>query len=476
MKMRFHAIFAYGVPTVRKARSFMILTWVCGSGVIGGFFPVACRAATPTVLASGLNSPANIMVDGTNVYWTEQPQAGDAGFPRQIGSVSKTSGGGAPINYNYTGDPVYANAGVLSGGSDFVLDDGFIYYIGRGFDGTYYYPAVCKVPKAGGASIALSPGQVDPATLAIGPAGGSLYYGSRHQAPNDKDDTFDAVVALGSLGGGETVLTYSGYNWGAGGNYTINGTTWYYGLAALEYDKSQNTNFSYCFTRTLGSSCTDGANLYWADGSAIWSMPLAGGDPAALFTGSNHIYAIAAPTSGAASGSLFWVEASGGSASLRRRDPAGQVTLLIGPTSSMFFYYRCFAVSGNQVYCGAAGGLVEVSIDGGLVSVLAGPDYPFGPVSVATDDASIYWTGNGQILRLARPGVVAGSPTLKTSQAGNSVTLSWPDASGWSLKQNSNLSATAGWSPSGGITNSHGTNYLKILSPTGNLFFRLSNP
>jgi hypothetical protein len=30
-------------------------------------------------------------------------------------------------------------------------------------------------------------------------------------------------------------------------------------LAALEYDKSQNTNFSYCFTKTLGSSCTDPA-------------------------------------------------------------------------------------------------------------------------------------------------------------------------------------------------------------------------
>jgi hypothetical protein len=100
------------------------------------------------------------------------------------------------------------------------------------------------VPKAGGGSSVISPGQVDPATLAIGPAGGTLYYGSRHQAPNDKDDSFDSVVELDSSGGGESVITYSGYNWGAGGNYTINGTTWYYGLAALEYDKSQNTNFS----------------------------------------------------------------------------------------------------------------------------------------------------------------------------------------------------------------------------------------
>lgn len=249
------------------------LTWVCAAAVISGIWPIAGSAATPTVLASGLNSPANIMVDGTNVYWTEEPQSGESGFPRQIGSVAKTSSGSAPINYNYTGDPVYPNAGVLTGGSDFVLDGGFIYYIGRAFDGTYYFPAVCKVPVVGGTSSVISPGAVDAATLAIGPAGGNLYYGSQHQAPNDRDDTFDTVVALGNLGGGETVLTYSGYNWGAGGNYTISGTTWYYGLAALEYDKSQNTNFSYCFTRTLGSSCTDGVNLYWSDGSALEHAP-----------------------------------------------------------------------------------------------------------------------------------------------------------------------------------------------------------
>ena len=139
----------------------------------------------------------------------------------------------------------------------------------------------------------------------------------------------------------------------------------------------------------------------------------------------------------------------------------------------MFNRYRCFAVSGDKVYCGATGGLVEVSINGGPIIVLAGPDYPFNPVSVATDESSIYWSGNGQILRLALP---AGVPTLQTTRVANTVTLSWPNTSGWTLKQNNNLSVPAGWSPSSGITNSNGTNYLKIPSPTGHLFFRLSNP
>ena len=474
MKMSFHPVFTSSRPT-NGACFFITLTWVCVAGVTGVFWPVAGEAATPTVLASGLNSPVNILVDSTNVYWSEEPDSSTAGFPRRIGSVAKSSSGGAPINYNYTGDPVYASAGV-SGGSDYVLDASYLYYIGLHFDGTYNLPAVCKVPKAGGASSVLSPGSVDQATLSIGPAGGVLFYGNEHQAPNDKDDNFRAVVVLSTEGGGESVLTYSGYGWGAGGHYTLSGTTWYDGLAALEYDKSQNTNFSYCFTKALGASCTDGANLYWADGSSIWRMPLTGGDPAILYTSTNQVYAIAAPTSGAAAGSLFWVETSGYMSSLKRRDPAGQVTVLIGPNTSMFSNYRCFAVSGDKVYCGATGGLVEVSIDGGPITVLAGPDFPFNPVSVATDESSIYWSGNGQIQRLALPGAVAASPTLQTSHVGNTVTLSWPNTTGWSLKQNNNLSAPTGWSPSGGITNSNGTNYLKIQSSTGNLFFRLSNP
>ena len=475
MKMSFHPVFTPGRPTDR-ARSFIILTWVCGAGMTGFFWPVAGRAATPTVLASGLNSPVNILVDSTNVYWSEEPDSSSAGFPRRLGSGAKNSSGGAPINYNYTGDPVYASAGA-SGGNDYVLDGSYLYYVGLHFDGTYNLPAVCKVPKAGGASSAISPGSIDQLTLAIGPAGGTLYYGNQHQAPNDKDDNFDAVVALSTLGGGEAVQTYSSHNWGPGGHYTLNTTTWYYGLAALQYDKSQNTNFTYCDTKTIGSTATDGAYLYWADGSTLWRMPLNGGDPVNLYnTTTNQIYAIAAPTSGAAAGSLFWVETSGYMSSLKRRDPAGQVTVLIGPNTSMFSYYRCFAVSGDKVYCGATGGLVEVSIDGGPVTVLAGPDYPFNPVSVVTDESSIYWSGNGQIQRLVLPGGVAGSPTLQTSHVGNTVTLSWLDASGWSLKQNNNLGSPAGWSPSSGITNSNGTNYLKIPSSTGNLFFRLSNP
>ena len=69
-----------------------------------------------------------------------------------------------------------------------------------------------------------------------------------------------------------------------------------------------------------------------------------------------------------------------------------------------------------------------------------------------------------------------GAPTLNISHSGNTVTVYWQDVSGWNLQQNGNLTTPASWSASSGITTTNGTNYLNVVNPTGNLFFRLKNP
>ena len=68
-----------------------------------------------------------------------------------------------------------------------------------------------------------------------------------------------------------------------------------------------------------------------------------------------------------------------------------------------------------------------------------------------------------------------GAPALYISHSGSTVTVFWQNISGWNLQQNNNLATPAGWSASGSITTSNGTNYLNVISPTGNLFFRLSH-
>ena len=69
-----------------------------------------------------------------------------------------------------------------------------------------------------------------------------------------------------------------------------------------------------------------------------------------------------------------------------------------------------------------------------------------------------------------------GAPALLISHSGNAVTVYWQNVSGWNLQQNNNLTLPANWTASGGLTTSNGTNYLNLISPTGNLFFRLSKP
>jgi hypothetical protein len=68
-----------------------------------------------------------------------------------------------------------------------------------------------------------------------------------------------------------------------------------------------------------------------------------------------------------------------------------------------------------------------------------------------------------------------GAPPLAISHAGGTVTVYWQNVSGWSLQQNSSVTSPASWSASSGMTTANGTNYLNLASPTGKLFFRLSN-
>jgi hypothetical protein len=70
----------------------------------------------------------------------------------------------------------------------------------------------------------------------------------------------------------------------------------------------------------------------------------------------------------------------------------------------------------------------------------------------------------------------AGLPDLIITRSGNGVLISWPATGNYILQQNANLSTSA-WTPGNyPITTANGTNSVTIISPAGNLFFRLNNP
>ena len=70
-----------------------------------------------------------------------------------------------------------------------------------------------------------------------------------------------------------------------------------------------------------------------------------------------------------------------------------------------------------------------------------------------------------------------GLPGLSVSYSGNSVIVSWPNTGSYTLQWNSNLVSAAGWTTSSNaVTTANGTNSISITPPTGNMFFRLTDP
>jgi hypothetical protein len=69
------------------------------------------------------------------------------------------------------------------------------------------------------------------------------------------------------------------------------------------------------------------------------------------------------------------------------------------------------------------------------------------------------------------------APTLYISHADNTVTVYWQNISGWNAVQSGSLTTPiANWTASSNIATNNGTNYLNLVNPTGNLFFRLTHP
>ena len=66
-----------------------------------------------------------------------------------------------------------------------------------------------------------------------------------------------------------------------------------------------------------------------------------------------------------------------------------------------------------------------------------------------------------------------GAPTLFIKYTGNEVTVSWQGQNGWTLQENLNLNAPAGWTNSLGVVTVNGISFRSVANPIGTLFFRL---
>jgi hypothetical protein len=132
-----------------------------------------------------------------------------------------------------------------------------------------------------------------------------------------------------------------------------------------------------------------------------------------------------------------------------------------------------------------SGGVSLINLYVNPGAVLGPPSATFITPLVYQANQFYYRTDPGQLLDEIRVGTTpqdvaaasVGVPTLTVAQSGNGVIVSWPDTGNFTLQQNSDLTAPAGWGTSGyAVTTANGINSITTAPPTGNLFFRLANP
>lgn len=128
---------------------------------------------------------------------------------------------------------------------------------------------------------------------------------------------------------------------------------------------------------------------------------------------------------------------------------------------------------------------VAVSKGGNIESVQSGSSSVYEalwevPVTGTPATYLGYFTFNtsGEVDYTSALGSVTPPPSVMltiASSAPNSVTIQWP-AGNYTLQQNTDIGATAGWATSGySVSTTNGTSSVTVTPLMGNLFFRLAN-
>jgi len=152
-----------------------------------------------------------------------------------------------------------------------------------------------------------------------------------------------------------------------------------------------------------------------------------------------------------------------------RMENGGWITLLLPLLSAFSFQLSAFSQTYSIDWSKIAGG---GGTSTGSVYSISG--------TIGQLDAGGTMTGGGYSLTggfwsLISVVQTAGLPNLAISHADNSVIVSWPDTGSYTLQQNTNPAAPAGWTSSAySVSTSNGINSVTIIQPTGKLFFRLS--
>jgi hypothetical protein len=290
----------------------------CGQLCAGTCTSGRCLVA----LAKGLSNPWELVVDATNVYWT------DFSAP----AVTKVAiAGGTPTTLASTG---LSHPAWFAKGSSFFIGDG----------DASSMEWLETLPLGGGAPSTL----MQPFSETIDRVAADATYGYWTTGQG-------GAVVKGAAGGTPLTLV-SGLSLAYGIAVDANNVYWSYDFgqnqaAVASMPLAGGTPTTLVSLKNAGAIALDATNVYWADassGGAIGSVPIAGGPASTISSGWTDVYDLAV-----FGGSLYWialVETGGSSFTsyvLSTATTGGPVTTLFTSTQE---FPNALAVDASSLY------------------------------------------------------------------------------------------------------------------------------
>ena len=265
-------------------------------------------------------------------------------------------------------DALTLSAGFGSTFGNIAIDSANVYWMKNGATGAVY-----KVPKAGGATIALASDQPYPYDIVT--SNGVVYWSNQG----------GVVMKVPAGGGAATAVDSTAYS---PNHLAVGGGNLFWSDGNKDLYKIPVGGGSRVKLATGASQiATDLSTVFWTSNTipgVVASVPIGGGTPLTLASGQDEPYSIAVD---AAMDRVYWTNVHGTYALMSIPRSGGSPTVLATPTGGV----KCVTFSTTHIYYSAGSSIIRIAKSGGSPTIIASEQAPQEPQELEVDASYIYW-------------------------------------------------------------------------------------